>query len=132
MKLKTLSRNGKLTLRDYSEEECRRIFEEKNAYVLHCVRSFGRDYGGSQCTEETAESYLEILPERILVRRGHFCGVCMIVAYDSYNGGGTCRIQEVCLLTDGGGSARDGYSFSNDDHDRWDYTDYSLVERPCP
>ena len=130
-KLKTLDKNGNLTLRDYSEETCRRIFEEKNAYVLRCVRSFGSDHGGSQCTEKTEESYMEIVPERILVRQGHFCGVSMIVDYDCYNGGGERRMQEVCLLADGSGSARDGSSFSSDDHDRWDYTDYYLVKRPA-
>ena len=131
MNLKTLDKNGKLTLQDYSEGSCRRIFEEKNAYVLRCVRSYGRDYGGSQCTEKTEESYMEIIPERILVRQGHFCGVCLIVDFDAYNGGGERRLQEVCLLEGSGGSARDGFCFSNDDHDRWDYTDYSLVKRPA-
>lgn len=60
---------------------------------------------------------------------GHFCGVCMIVDYACCNGGEERRIQEVCLRP-GSGTARDGYSFSNDDHDRWDYTDYSVIERP--
>ncbi len=129
MKLKTLDINGEVVLQDYSEESCREIFEEKNAYVLRCVRNFGNDYGGSQCNENTEEFFVEIVPERILVQEGHFCGACMIVDYDCYNGGGERKMQEVCLLIDGGGSARDGYSFSNDDHDRWDYTDYYLVKR---
>lgn len=54
----------------------------------------------------------------------------MIVDYACYNGGENRQTREVCLFLDGG-SARDGYSFSNDDHDRWDYTDYSLIERPA-
>ncbi len=130
MKLKTLDKNGRVTLRDYSEETCRRILGEKNAYVLHCVRSCGRDYGGSQCSEETEEFFQEIVPERVLVRGGHFCGVCMIVDFSSYNGGGERTLREVCLLP-GSAAARDGYSISNDDHDRWDYVDYSLTARPA-
>ena len=99
--------------------------------MLRCVRSHGIDYGGDQRTEETEEFLQEIVSERVLVRRGHFCGVCMIVDYDYYNGGGARGMREACLLTGSGGSARDGCSFSNDDHDRWDYVDYSLIERPA-
>ena len=129
MKLKTLRKNGSVGLRDYSEEDCKRILDEKNGYVLRCVRSHGVDYGGSRCREETEETYIEIIPERVLVQDGHFCGVCMIVDYDHYNGGGARELREVCLFP-GTGTARDGFSFANDDHERWDYTDYSLVERP--
>lgn len=132
MLLKKVDKKGRIKLKDYPERKCRRIIREKDLYVLECVRSFGNDYGGSQVSEDTETTYMEIIPERILVKKGHFCGVSMIVSYDSCNGGEDRTVKEVRLLTDGSGttSARDGFSFSNDDHDRWDYTDYYLVRRP--
>lgn len=132
MKLKTLNRSNQVVLREYSEKEVRMILIERNSYVLRCVHSWGEDYGGSQCSEEQETVYEEIIPERILVRDGHFCGVAMIAEYDYYNGGSANRLEEVCLLTEGGKvrEARVGFFFGNDDHSRWNYRDYSIARRP--
>ena len=130
MKLKTINKNGQISLKDYSEKELRNIFIERNSYVLKCINEYGEDYGGSQNSEERKEYYEEIIPERTLVRDGHFCGVSILTEYDCYNGGSSDKYEETRLMIDGGGCAKDGYSFSNDDHDRWNYTYYYLVERP--
>ena len=131
MRLKTINDEGDIFLEDYSKEEYRNILIEKNSYVLRLEREFGNDYGGSHCSEEREVTYEEILPERVLVKDGHFCGVCIYTDYDDMNGGHRCCIEEAILYADGSGakSARDGFYFSNDDHSRWDYVDYYLVER---
>lgn len=128
MKLKTLRKSGDVVLKEYSEEECRRIFTERNSYILKCIRFSGNDYGGNHCSEDQETSFEEIIPERILVRDGSFCGVLILTEYEYYNGGCDNRMEEVILLSgEPDRSARIGFSFSNDDHSRWDYTDYYLV-----
>ena len=131
MYLKTLSKSGKITLKDYSHEECNMIFLERNSYVLRKEHSHGDDYGGSHHSEECEATYEEIIPEYILVKDGHFCGVCISTEYNYANGGFKKYLDDTCLLIDGSGSryARSGFDFSNDDHSRWDYVDYYLVER---
>lgn len=132
MKLKTIGDDNEITLEEYSDGECRRIFIDRNSYVIECIHNYGDDYGGSHCSEERETSYEEIIPERILVKDGEFCGVSILTEYDYYNGGGKVYYNETLLLLDGSGdnNARSGYSFSNDDHSRWSYTDYYLVPRP--
>lgn len=130
MKLKTLGSKGNITLKDYDEKELKEIFIERNSYVLECIHDWGEDYGGSQNDENRETYYEEIIPERILVKDGHFCGVLILTHYDYCNGSGKDYYEETALLIGKGGSARDGYSFSNDDHDRWNHTDYYLVKRP--
>lgn len=132
MKLKTIDKKGNISLVDYDDAECRRIFLDRNSYVLELVHRYGEDYGGSQHSEEQTVSYQEISPELILVKNGAFWGVVLLTVYDYYNGGGKIYYKENILALDGSGagSARSGSSFSNDDHDRWDYIDYYLVERP--
>lgn len=132
MKLKTLNGCGEVVLEEYTAEECKCIFGERDNFVLKCIRCFGEDYGGCQCTENNDTTYEEIIPERVLVKNGHFCGVLILTEYDFYNGGGQYEAEEVVMLSEGKekSSARCGFSFSNDDHSRWNYTDYYLVERP--
>lgn len=130
MQLKTIDGQGNISLEDYSDRECYWIFIERNSYVLQCVHSWGEDYGGSQHDEGCKERYEEIIPERILVKDGHFAGVLILTEYEYYNGGGKTFYKENVLPVNGGESARSGSSFSNDDHDRWNYTDYYLVKRP--
>ena len=67
MKLKTLKRDGTITYKEYSNEECKRIFIDRNSYVIKCIHEYGEDYGGSQHSEETKESYKEIIPELLIV-----------------------------------------------------------------
>lgn len=132
MKLKTVNKAGDIVLKDYDYKECKNIFIERNSYVLLNIRNYGDDYGGSHCSEEREETYEEIIPERILVKDKHFCGVLILSSYDYYNGGSDNSFRETMLMVDGSGdtSVRSGFSFSNDDHSRWDYTDTYLVERP--
>ncbi len=131
MRLKTIDDAGNVFLKDYSQEVCREIFLERNSYVLQKTRSYGVDYGGSHCTDGREVTCEEIIPERILVKDGHFGGVCLCTEYDDANS--LCRnvIKETILFADGSGTktARSGVQFSNDDHSRWDYTDYALLER---
>ena len=96
--LKTITGNGKIVLKDYSDEEC---------------------------------MHEEIISERILVKNGHFAGALILTVYDYYNGGGSVIYGEKVLLLDTMGKecARCGSNFTNDDHERWDYTDYYLVNR---
>lgn len=132
MQLKTLCED-RVVLVDYDADDVRRIFVERNSWVLKRTHEWGADYGGSQVTDNSETDYLEIIPERILVDEdGCFCGAAILTEYDRYNGGGETLYQEVLLLTDGtvNDFAKDGYSFSNDDHDRWDYVIWQLVERP--
>ena len=131
MKLKTINEAEIITLEEYSQEEYRDILIERNGYVLRQIHEYGDDYGGSHCSDERVVTYEEIIPERILVKEGHFCGVCIYTDYDYMNGGYTKYIDESVLFTDGHGakSARSGFSFSNDDHSRWDYVTYYLMER---
>ncbi len=131
MHFKTLDKSGTVSLADYSEALSFEIVTESNGYVLRRLRSWGSDYGGSQCSEHSEVTYEDIIPERILVKDGHFCGVCIYIGYDSYNGGSERHLEEVVLLADGSGvhSARSGFDFSNDDHSRWDYSDISLMDR---
>lgn len=131
MKLKSINKNGFITLNDYSEEECRDILLERNSYVLRCIHSYGEDYGGSQCTDNREVTYEEIITERVLVKDGHFCGVCMYSDYKETNVYCNHTVEEIILYADGkrSGSARIGFSFSNDDHSRWNYVDYYLIER---
>lgn len=121
-----------ISLKDYSDKAYSQILTERNDFVLRCERRYGDDYGGCQEGEENVTTYEEIIPERILVKDGHFAGALIMTDYYPYNGGGDRQYNEVMLLADGSGSpfARDGYSFSNDDHSRWDYTDYYLEKRP--
>lgn len=132
MQLKTLAKNGKIVLRNYDEKDCRRIFIERNSYVIEKIHCWGDDYGGSQCEDERAVSYEEIANEQILVEDGHFCGAVLLLHYDYCNGGSMEYFEDSILFTDrpSRGKTRSGSSFSNDDHSRWDYTDYYLVERP--
>ncbi len=131
MRLKTIDDAGNVFLKDYPQEVCREIFLERNSYVLQKCRSYGVDYGGSHCSDGREVTCEEILPERILVKNGHFCGVCICTEYDDANSLHRNVIKEAILFADGSGahSARSGFEFSNDDHSRWDYTDYSLTER---
>lgn len=124
-----------ITLEDYDKRECKDILLERNSYVLEVRQSWGEDYGGSHHNEEEKVFYEEIIPERILVKDGHFFGVSISVEYDCYNGGQMAVYDDALLLLDNTieidtPRARSGFSFSNDDHDRWSYTDYSLVARP--
>lgn len=123
-----------VVLVDYTERECRKIFLERNSYVLEVQHSWGEDYGGSQCEENDEVSYEEILPERILVKDGHFFGVSICVEYEYYNGGGKTFYHDAILLIDktikyDAAAAKDGFNFSNDDHSRWNYRRYALVPR---
>lgn len=131
MKLKTINESEIITLEDYSEEEYRDILIERNSYVLRQIHEYGDDYGGSHCTDECVVTYEEIIPERILVKDGHFCGVCIYTDYDYMNGGYRKHLEEAVLFADGHGkqSTRSGFSFSNDDHSRWDYVSYYLMDR---
>lgn len=129
MRLKTMNSDGSITLKDYSADECGSILTERNSFVLKCERFWGEDYGGSRCSEDKDVRFEEILPERVLVKDGHFLGAVILTEYAYYNGGGETRYEETLLLAKGG-SARNGFSFSNDDHSRWDYTDYCLAARP--
>ena len=132
MQLKTLNRNGNTILKDYTDREIRNIYIERNSYVIERVHDWGEDYGGSQHDEGTETTYEEIAPELILVKNGHFAGIEMLIEFDSYNGGCDDRFREVKMLIDDNprAYARSGSSFSNDDHDRWDYITWSLIERP--
>ena len=131
MKLKTINDAEIISLEDFSEEEYRDILIERNSYILRRIHEYGDDYGGSHCTDECVVTYEEIIPERILVKDGHFCGVCIYTDYDCMNGGYRRYVEETVLFADGHGakSARSGFSFSNDDHSRWDYETYYLMER---
>ncbi|MDO4940104.1 MAG: hypothetical protein Q4E33_00245 [Erysipelotrichaceae bacterium] len=132
MQLKTLNKANNIVLKDYTVNECRKIFLERNSYVLKLVNSYGEDYGGSQHSEETIVKYIEIIPERILVKNGHFYGAIILIDYDYYNGGQLDIKNDTILPIKGKaiGETKCGSSFSNDDHSRWNYTEYSIVERP--
>ena len=136
MQLKKITsvRNGKVRviLEDFSESECRRILTERNSYMLKVEHSWGKDYGGSQCCENSETYYEEILPERILVKNGHFAGVSICTEYDYRNGGGKTFYENAIILIDSSikyekKAVRDGSYYSDDDHSRWNYFDYSLV-----
>ncbi len=131
MHLKTINGSGDIFLEDYTEEECRDIFLERNSYVFRIEHSFGNDYGGSHVSEECVISYEEIIPEYILVKDGRFYGACICREYDYTNGGHKTYLEEVILPKDEkrGSYARMGVYFSNDDHIRWDYADYYLTDR---
>ena len=131
MKLKTIDDDLNITLEDYDEAVCRGILAERDNYALRCVRCYGEDYGGSHCSEEKVTTVEEIVAERILVKDGHFSGVSILAEYDCYNGGSANEMREALLLIDGKGDreVRTGFSFANDDHSRWDYTDISLFEK---
>lgn len=131
MYLKTIAPEGDLCLVDYSREACQEIFLERNSYVLRVIHSFGEDYGGSHGSDERVVRYEEIMPERVLVRDGHFCGVIICTEYDDMNSWERNQVADAVIMCDGTGSrsAKCGYSFSNDDHSRWDYTEYYLMSR---
>ncbi len=138
MMLKTIQsiQNGivSVTLKYYDNKECRSILTERNSFVLEVRHSFGEDYGGSQCSEECEILYEEIIPERILVRDGHFAGVSICVEYAYYNGGGKTVCEDAVILLDktvkiDTARAKDGVFYSDDDHSRWNYKEYSLIPR---
>lgn len=136
MQLKKITsvRDGKVrvSLSDFSESECRRILIERNSYMLEVTHSWGEDYGGSQYSENCETYYEEILPERILVKNGHFAGVSICTEYYYFNGGGKTFYKNAIILVDSSikyerDTVRDGSCYSDDDHSRWNYFDYSLV-----
>lgn len=131
MKLKTLTDDGEIILEEYDRREAADIFIERNSYVLEVLHQYGDDYGGSQQTDERETTVEEIIPERILVKDGHFCGVSIIVEYNYCNGGSLYKIEEVQLLVNDSPAnyARDGFYYADDDHSRWNYTDYYLRKR---
>ena len=138
MRLKTIELGEEnefdVVLADYSDRECAYILMERNSYMLRVQHSWGKDYGGCQCDENDETYYEEILPERVLVKDGHFCGVSICAVYDYCNGGSRVYYEDGILLVDdpdhlGSRSVKDGGSFSNDDHSRWNYWEYSLVTR---
>ena len=138
MNLKTITsiQNGcvSIALEEYEGVECKNILIERNSYVLEVQHSWGEDYGGSQSSDESETFYEEIVPERILVKDGHFVGVSVCVEYNYYNGGGKTIYDDAVILLDktinvNTVKAKDGFYFSNDDHSRWNYRVYSLVLR---
>lgn len=138
MNLKTITsiQDGYVSvcLKEYQGTECKNILTERNSYVLEVQHSWGEDHGGSHFSENTETSYEEIIPERILVEKGHFAGVSISVEYDYYNGGGREIYEDAVILLDktiriDTVKARDGFYISNDDHIRWNYREYSLVPR---
>ena len=138
MMLKTIEsiRNGivDVALECYDKNACRNILTERNSYVLEVQHSWGEDYGGSQCSDETETTYEEILPERILVKDGHFAGVSICVEYENYNGGGNTICDDAVILLDKTVKidtvrAKNGVYYSDDDHFRWNYREYSLIPR---
>lgn len=123
-----------VNLEQYEENKCKNILIERNSYVLKVQHSWGEDYGGSQSSDESETSYEEIIPERILVKDGHFAGVSICIEYNYYNGGGKTIYEDAVILLDktikvNTVKAKDGFYFSNDDHSRWNYRIYSLVPR---
>lgn len=130
MHFKTLMKDGTVALRDYDPMETAVILTERNSYVLKAVHKYGNDYGGCQNLDISDEEIQEIIPERVLVRDGHFCGALVQTAY--FSGDSDERYFETVLLAEDGrrGSARGGFYYSSDDHDRWDYTDYYLEPAP--
>lgn len=120
-------------LQNYSAGECSALFIERNGFLLKAVHVWGEDHGGSHQDEREETSYEEILPERMLVRDGHFCGVMISCEYDYRNGSGRHSYEDAVLWCDPAaapiGKARDGAYYSDDDHCRWNYVDYSLVGR---
>ena len=138
MMLKTINsiQDGmvEVTLDYYDKKECRNILTERNSYVLEVRHSWGADYGGSQYSDESETIYEEIIPERILVKDGHFAGVSICVEYEYYNSGGATVYDDAVILLDktikvNTANAKEGVYYSDDDHSRWNYREYSLVPR---
>ncbi len=124
-----------VSLEYFDKIECRNILTERNSYVLEVYHCWGNDYGGSHCSDESETTYEEIIPERILVKDGHFAGVSICVKYENYNGSAITVYDDAIILLDktikiNTVKAKDGFYYSDDDHSRWNYWEYSLVPRP--
>lgn len=134
MKLKTIVRyeDGKPVIKEKRYIRCGSILKEAARYCIWSVDEVGEDYGGSHCSEDVTERFIEIKPENILVESHHFAGIMMDVRYRDINGPGEYvdEGEKVILLSDidnaGKNWIKAGESFGNDDHSRWNYSEFSL------
>ncbi len=112
----------------------KKILKDASAYYIHTVNRWGRDYGGSQNDEEVKEKDIDITEEMILVEDGKFAGVVIREEYREYNGGhqemdDSDKILRISDIGTAAGTCRTGEYFGNDDHERWDITEYTLKKR---
>ena len=121
--------------KEYTPEEYAAIRAEAEQWNVEIVHEDGYDYGYGRSEHNRYTSYREITDDILIVKDGHFAGIMMKSSGCSYNKRVTVyddlfiafasryTPQKAVLC------ARQGDSFSSDDHEKWDIDQYYLRKK---
>ena len=124
--------NVYLMEKEYTTDEYAVIRAEANEWNIEVEHEDGYDYGYGRSKSNRSVSHMEISDDILIVQDGHFCGIMMKSSGSSYNKRVTVYkdlyiafahryTKEKAVFC-----ARQGESFSSDDHETWDITCYYL------
>ena len=120
---------------EYSDEDSARILAETQEWNIEVKNSEGHDYGYGRDSETITYTHKPVTEDIIVVENGHFAGVLMRSSGSSFNKEYTKYDDLVVTFIkdyipgEGLKCARDGSSFSSDDHETWDLYFYYLKKK---
>lgn len=118
----------------YTDEEYQLIHQEAALWNVEIVHEHGYDYGYGKSEHNRSVSYKEITDDILIVSDGHFAGIMMKSSGTSYNKRVTVYNDLYIAFTHKYKDkkavmcARQGDSFSSDDHETWDIICYYLTK----
>ena len=124
-----------LLKKEYSAEEYAAIRAEADEWNVEVEHEDGYDYGYESSKYNRSISYEEISDDILVVENGHFAGIMMKSSGCSYNKRVTVYNDLYIAFTRKYTSqkavfcARQGNSYSSDDHERWDINCYYLRKK---
>ena len=124
-----------LIKKEYTAEEYAAIRAETDEWNVEVTRENGYDYGYGRSEYHHSIRYEEISDDILIVKDGHFAGIMMKSSGCSYNKRVTVYndlyiafahkyVDKKAVMC-----ARQGDSFSSDDHETWDITCYYLRKK---
>ena len=120
---------------EYSDEAYAKIRREADVWNIQIRNSYGEDYGYGRESSTIVYMHREIDEECMIVEDGHFAGVLMQSSGTSFNKSLTVYKDLTAALVkdwekeEGVFCARQGDSFSSDDHEKWDIYSYFLTKK---
>lgn len=121
--------------KEYTAEEYAAIRTEADEWNVEVKHEDGYDYGYGRSEYNYSTSYKEISDDILIVKDGHFSGIMMKSSGSSYNKRVTVYNDLYIAFTNRYTKekavmcAREGESFSSDDHETWDITCYYLRKK---
>lgn len=120
--------------KEYSDEDYEAILQEASLWEIECIEENGYDYGNDRYESNRVSQCRSINDDEMIIEDGHFVGVMRKSSGTSYNKRITVyndlyiafikNYKDKKLFI-----SRNGDSFSSDDHERWDISNYYLKKK---